>query len=225
MAREILTDDRGMVRAVSYVDKATRSEQQVRCRAVVLAASACESARLLLNSRSSRHSNGLANSSGAVGRYLTDSVGFDVAGYVPALEDTPRHDSDGYGGGHLYMPWWLWDKKDKEFPRGYHIEMGGGFNMPNVGQFHRVCNTQEGYGDSLKAAIRKSYGAVVGLAGRGEMIPNEKSFCEIDPGTVDRWGDSGAPFPFRLDRARDQAGAAHEADVSRRSTRPWAVAC
>ncbi len=68
MARELITDDAGKVTAVSYVDKATRTEKQIRCRAVVVAASACESARLLLNSKSPRFPNGLANSSGVVGR-------------------------------------------------------------------------------------------------------------------------------------------------------------
>ena len=53
----------------------------------VVAASACESARLLLNSRSTLFPNGLANSSGAVGRYLTDSVGSDAGGYFPQLEN------------------------------------------------------------------------------------------------------------------------------------------
>ena len=75
----------GKVTAVSYVDKATRTEKQIRCRAVVVAASACESARLLLNSKSARFSNGIANSTGVVGRYLTDTVGYSLGGYIPAL--------------------------------------------------------------------------------------------------------------------------------------------
>ena len=45
----------------------------------------CESARLLLNSKSSRSRNGLANSSGMVGKYLTDTTGTDVAGFIPAM--------------------------------------------------------------------------------------------------------------------------------------------
>ena len=45
MARELVTDGAGKVKAVSYIDKTTRTEQQIRCRTVVLAASACESAR------------------------------------------------------------------------------------------------------------------------------------------------------------------------------------
>ena len=93
MARELITDGDGKVTAVSYVDKATRTEKQIRCRAVVVAASACESARLLLNSKSSRFPNGLANGSGMVGRNLTDTTGYDLSGHVPALDGLPRHNS------------------------------------------------------------------------------------------------------------------------------------
>jgi choline dehydrogenase-like flavoprotein len=181
MARELIADASGKVTAVSYVDKATRTEQQVRCRAVVVAASACESARLLLNSK-------MANSSGQVGRNLTDTVGYGISGTIPALEGLPIHNSDGIGGMHVYVPWWQWDKKQKDFPRGYHIELGGGFTMPQVGSFHRACREHEGYGKALKQYIRKGYGVTIGLAGRGEMIPNERSYCEIDPKAVDQWG-------------------------------------
>src|SRR5450432_3638289 len=111
MARELITDSSGKVVAVSYIDKDTRTEKQIRCRSVVLAASACESARLLLNSKSSRHPNGLSNSSGVVGRYLTDSTGADMAGVVPDLFNRKRYNEDGVGGMHVYSPWWLDNKK------------------------------------------------------------------------------------------------------------------
>ena len=197
MARELVTDSSGKVTAVSYVDKSSRSEKQIRCRAVVVAASACESARLLLNSKSPRYPNGLANSSGVVGRYLTDTVGSALTGYIPALEGLPRHNSDGIGGMHVYVPWWLWEKKNKEFPRGYHIEFGGGFGMPQLGTFHGACRTFEGYGSKLKDQIRRQYGAFVGMSGRGEMIPNEHSYCDIDPERVDQWGIPVLRFHFR----------------------------
>jgi len=166
MARELVTDASGKVTAVSYVDKATRSEKQVRCRAVVVAASACESARLLLNSKSTRFPNGIANSSGVIGRNLTDSVGYGVSGYVPALAGLPRHNSDGIGGMHVYVPWWLHDDKKKDFPRGYHIEIGGGFGMPLLGSFAGQCARHEGYGKGLKDKLREEYGAFVSFAGR-----------------------------------------------------------
>jgi choline dehydrogenase-like flavoprotein len=188
MARELITDDAGKVTAVSYIDKTTNSEKQVRCRSVVLAASACESARLLLNSKSSRHPQGLANSSGNVGRYLMDTVGFSMSAMVPALSRMPHYNSDGYGS-HLYVPWWGWDKqKELGFPRGYHIEVGGGYGMPGIGSFTGIVNRTEGYGLKMKQAIRDEYGTSVGLSGRGEMIPNEDSYCEIDPEMKDTWG-------------------------------------
>jgi choline dehydrogenase-like flavoprotein len=196
MARELITGENGKVTAVSYIDKATRTEQQIRCRAVVLAASCCESARLLLNSQAPGHSNGLANSSGQLGRNLTDSVGFNLGGQVPALEGMPRYDSDGMGGSHVYMPWWLWDKK-LDFPRGYHIELGGGYGMPGVGSFQYVCSEHEGYGASLKQAIYDDYGTHVSFSGRGEMLPNPHTYCEIDPDVVDRWGIPVLRFHFK----------------------------
>lgn len=196
MVREIITGADGKAKAVSYIDKTTRTEKQINCRVVVLAASACESARLLLNSKSSRHPDGLANSSGSVGRNLTDTVGYSLGGYVPALEGMMKHDSDGYAGGHVYMPWWGLEQKNKDFPRGYHIEVGGGYNMPMLGSFGGVCRSHEGYGAGLKKAILDSYGCSVGFAGRGEMIPNAKSYCDIDPHVVDRWGIPVLRFHF-----------------------------
>jgi choline dehydrogenase-like flavoprotein len=187
MARELVTDQSGRVTAISYIDKTTGSEAQVACRTVVLAASACESARLLLNSKSSRHPQGLSNSSGMVGRYLMDTVGYSASAHVPALSGMPHYNSDGYGS-HLYVPWWLWEKKDLGFPRGYHIEVGGGYGMPGIGSFMGTVNRAEGYGVGMKQAIRDEYGTTIGLSGRGEMIPNERSFCEIDPDVTDRWG-------------------------------------
>src|SRR6202012_259659 len=176
VARELITDGSGKVTAVSYVDKATRTEKQIRCRAVVVAASACESARLLLDSKSPRFPNGIANSSGMVGRNLTDTVGYSLAGNVPALSGMPRHNSDGIDGMHVYVPWWLYGDKNKNFPRGYHIEIGGGFRMPQLGTFSGVCSSFQGYGKQLKDHIYQQYGSDVGFAGRGEMIPNKYSY-------------------------------------------------
>ena len=187
MARELAIDKTGNVEAVSYIEKATGSEQRVYARAFVVAASACESARLLLNSRSPLFPNGLANSSGVVGRYLTDSVGSDLAGHFPQLEKMPPHNHDGAGGMHMYMPWWRFGQKN-DFLRGYHIEFGGGRDMPGVGGFDGVCAEHEGYGIELKQKCRSSYGTTIGFSGRGEMIPNDKSYCDLDPSVVDRWG-------------------------------------
>jgi choline dehydrogenase-like flavoprotein len=198
MAREVTTDDYGLASGISYLDKSDGSDRHLRARVVVLAASACETARLLLNSRSARFPEGLANSSGAVGRYLMDSTGTDAEGYFPQLEEMIPHNEDGAGGMHLYMPWWLNNRK-LDFPRGYHIEFGGGRGMPRFGFLDGIETTPHrgGWGASLKNAYRKYYGATLGFSGRGEMIPNEHSYCEIDPDTVDRWGIPVLRFHFR----------------------------
>jgi len=187
MARELILGKSGNVEAVSYIDKNTRTEQQVRARAFVVGASACESARLLLNSKSKTFPTGLANGSGVIGRYLTDNVGSEGSGYFPVFEKMPPHNHDGVGGMHLYMPWWKFDRKN-EFLRGYHIEFGGGRYLPGIAEFDDICDDFEGYGAALKRKCRQTYGTSIGFAGRGEMIPNPDSYCEIDPEVVDQFG-------------------------------------
>jgi choline dehydrogenase-like flavoprotein len=197
MAREVLVDDRGLAAGISYVNKDDGREYQVRGRVVVLAASACETARLLLNSKSSRFPDGLANSTGNVGKYLTDNTGSDVAGFMPQLMDNVPHNEDGSGGAHLFMPWWL-DNSGLDFPRGYHIEIWGGRRMPGYGFMGGIQRLAGGgYGRQLKEDYRRYYGSIIGFSGRGEMIPNEDSYCEIDPNTVDRWGIPVLRFHFQ----------------------------
>ena len=69
----------------------------------------------------------------------------------------PPHNHDGTGGMHMYIPWWKYDRKN-DFPRGYHIEIGGGRDMPGAGMFDDVCEEFEGYGADLKRTCRKRYG-------------------------------------------------------------------
>jgi choline dehydrogenase-like flavoprotein len=207
MAREVTTDDTGLATGVSYIDKRTGRENHVRAKIVVLAASACESARLMLNSKSSRFPNGMGNTTGNVGRYLTDSTGLGVRALIPKMMDMPPHNEDGAGGAHLFMPWWL-DNKKLDFARGYHIEIGGGRRMPLAGfgsGIHAYAGVDGsgkpinpgGYGAQLKNDYRRFYGATVGFAGRGEMIPNKDSYCELDPAVVDRWGIPVLRFSFK----------------------------
>jgi len=201
MARAVVTGPDGLARGVSYVDKKTRSEVTVKAKVVVLAASCCETARILLNSTSSQFPNGVGNSSGLVGRYLMDTVGTDVGGHLPILEGLPPRNEDGVGGMHMYMPWSLYQEQKAgkmPFARGYHIEMGGGRGMPGVHEFggsERLIGG--GYGAGLKRDLRKLYGSFIGFAGRGEMIPNADSYCELDPVKVDQWGIPVLRFHFK----------------------------
>jgi choline dehydrogenase-like flavoprotein len=197
MAREVTVGRDGRASGVVYIDTQTGREHHVRARIVVLAASACETARLLLNSRSSLFPQGLANSSGHVGRWLNDTTGTWVGGYFPQLMDSVPHNEDGAGGMHMYMPWWL-DNRTLDFPRGYHIEFGGGRGLPAYGVLGGVQNYPAGggWGAQLKRDYRRYYGCTLGFSGRGEMVSNEKSYCEIDADVVDRWGIPVLRFHF-----------------------------
>ena len=189
MVREVTTGPDGLATGVSYIDKRSGADEHVRARVVVLAASAFETARILLNSKSPRSPQGLANASGVIGKYITDTTGASVSGFIPALMDHPPHNEDGIDGAHIFMPWWL-DNRKLDFPRGYHIEVSGGRRQPEAGFMGGIQRYAPGggYGAALKNDYRRYYGATIGFAGRGEMIPNEKSFCEIDPTVKDRFG-------------------------------------
>ena len=192
MVREVRLERSGRARGVAWVDKTTGKSREARARAVVLAASSCETVRILLNSRSAQFPQGLANSSGKLGRYLMDTVGSSVEGQIPLLEDLPPHNEDGASGGHMYAPWWLYREQlagKLGFARGYHIEFGGGRGMPGIGTVAGIeWLTGGSYGRKFKEDARRYYGSFVWFDGRGEMIPNEDSYCELDPKVKDRWG-------------------------------------
>jgi choline dehydrogenase-like flavoprotein len=199
MVREVITNADGLATGVSYINKIDNQEYEVSGRVVILAASTCETARLLLNSKSKRHPNGLANESNVVGKYLHDSTGAAMGGVLPELFGRKRYNEDGVGGMHIYTPWWQ-DNKKLDFPRGYHIEYWGGMSQPAYGfgmgmqgmngkyQVNGITKDAGGYGASLKEDVRFFYGAGVGMAGRGESVPDIKNYCEIDPSVVDKYG-------------------------------------
>jgi choline dehydrogenase-like flavoprotein len=192
MVREVTVDSSGRATGVHYIDKTTRLDEHVGARVVVVAASAAESARILLNSKSTLFPDGVGNGSGLVGKYLMDTVGAGLSGQIPALESMPPHNADGTSAMHLYTPWWLYQEQARgrlDFARGYHIELGGGRQMPGFGTFGGLERFTGGsYGQRFKEDCRRYYGSFVGFSGRGEMIPNEDSYCEIDATQVDQWG-------------------------------------
>jgi choline dehydrogenase-like flavoprotein len=190
MVREVTVDASGKATGVAYIDKTTGKEHQASARVVVLAASACESVRVLLNSKSSLFPNGLGNSSGLVGKYIMDTVGANWSGQIPLLENMPPHNEDGAGGLHVYSPWWLYKEASRlGFARGYHIEFGSGKGMPAAyGQYGHDSGGRTSFGPRMKEEARRYYGSFMSFSGRGEMIPNADSYCEIDPTVVDKWG-------------------------------------
>ena len=217
MVREVLTNSEGKATGVSYINKSDRKEYTLRAKVVVLAASACSSARILLNSKSPQHPNGLGNSGNTVGKYLHDSTGSSRAAFVPDLVNRKMYNEDGVGGMHVYTPWWL-DNKKLDFPRGYHIEVWGGMGMPNYGfgfnanEYNKFFGLKVGgYGNSLRSDVKKYYGSVVGFGGRGESIAMEDNYCEIDPSVVDEFGIPVLRFHYNwTDFERKQAKHMHE---------------
>ncbi len=216
MVREVITDTDGKATGIHYINKEDRKEYQLNAKVVVLAASACGSARILLNSKSKTHPNGLGNSSGLVGKYLHDSTGASRAAFVPDLMNRKIYNEDGVGGLHIYTPWWL-DNSKLDFPRGYHMEIWGGMGMPSYGFGFGSTNlnkyigeTVGGYGDKLREDVKRFYGSIIGISGRGECIAREDNYCEIDPNVVDEFGIPVLRFNYTWsDNERKQARHMH----------------
>ena len=218
MVRTVVTNDEGKATGVSYIDKKDRREYQLRGKVVVLGASACSTARILMNSKSAQHPNGLGNSSDVVGRYLHDSTGASRSAFVPALMNRKKnYNEDGVGGMHIYSPWWL-DNKKLDFPRGYHLEIWGGMGMPSYGFGYNISEMNKyiggdigGYGTKLREDVKRFYGATMGISGRGEAIADKDNRCEIDPNVVDQFGIPVLRFDYKWsDYERNQAKHMHQ---------------
>ena len=217
MVREVLTDQSGKATGIIYINKKDRKEYKLSAKVVVLAASACSSARILLNSKSKQHKDGLGNSSGLVGKYLHDSTGTSRAAFIPALMDRKIYNEDGVGGMHVYSPWWG-DHSKLNFPRGYHLEVWGGMGMPSYGFGFNPNDLNKyiggeigGFGNKLRDDVKKFYGSVVGISGRGECIAREDNYCEIDPDVVDEWGIPVLRFNYTWsDHEKMQAKHMHQ---------------
>lgn len=213
VVREVTVNDEGKATGVSYINKEDRKEYKLKGKVVVMGASACSTARILLNSKSKQHPNGLGNSGDIVGKYLHDSTGSSRAAFIPDMMNRKvSYNEDGVGGMHVYSPWWG-DNSNLDFPRGYHIEVWGGMGMPgygfgfNVNEFNKFFGLPVGgYGNSLRDDVKKYYGSVMGFGGRGEAIARKDNYCEIDPSTVDEWGIPVLRFHYNWsDYERKQA--------------------
>jgi choline dehydrogenase-like flavoprotein len=209
MVRKVTTDDSGKATGVSFVSINDMKEYKLKSNVVVLGASACETSRIMLNSKSKTHPNGIGNSSGVLGHYLHDSTGASRSGIIPDMMGRERYNEDGTGGMHMYTPWWL-DNKKLDFARGYHIEYGGGMGQPSYGAGGNMDSMRKyitdefgkpspngGYGVGLKKDIRQIYGSTVGMSGRGESVPRFDNYCEIDPTVVDKFGIPVLRFNYK----------------------------
>jgi choline dehydrogenase-like flavoprotein len=176
----------GKARGVTYIDTQNRQEYEAHGKAVVLGASLVESVRILFNSRNRDFPQGLANSSGTLGRYLTEHVAFNnIDGYFPQLAGRPSTNDDGPGESCLYIPRYNYGHKDKKkYLRGWRFDFYTGCGMgPGAGA------GLAGFGSSYKKKVKELYPAAISIGGYGEGLAFDWNYLEIDPdGLTDRLG-------------------------------------
>jgi choline dehydrogenase-like flavoprotein len=183
--RVLIDRNSGKARGLSFIDTTNNQEYEVFGKAIVLGASMVESLRILFNSRNPEFPQGLANSSGTLGRYLMEHVAFNqLSGFFPELAGRPSTNDDGPGANSLYIPRFNYGEKNNKFLRGYRFTVETGCSMgPGPGA------ELPGFGSAYKKRIKELYPAAVNIGGYGEGLPFEWNFVEIDPdGLTDRFG-------------------------------------
>lgn len=177
----------GKAKGVAVVDRLTHQELEFTGKIIIVAGSTLESTRLLLNSKSRQHPNGLGNSSGVLGHYLVDHFGgTGASGVLPILAGREPVNEDGKSSGIFVPRFRNLDAKTKhpKFLRGYGFEGGSA-----IGAFPGVAKRLEGFGSEFKKQTRRWYTAPVSLTTRAAMLSRFENFVEIDPGgVVDAWG-------------------------------------
>jgi choline dehydrogenase-like flavoprotein len=173
----------GRASGVRVIDRKTNETREYDGRVVFLCASALGSTKILLNSTSSRFSNGLANSSGTLGEGIMDhhfKVG--ASGTIPGLEDRYYYGNRPNG---IYIPRFRnlsGQDRDAKFLRGYGYQ-GGAYREG----WTRALG-EEGFGTDLKNKIRDPGKWRMYLTGFGEMLPDEDNYVELDAEETDEWG-------------------------------------
>ena len=187
VVREILIDtNTGKAKGVRVVDQNTKQDIEFLSKTVVLCASTLESTRILLNSKSRQHPNGLGNSSGVLGHYLMDHVfPIGVNGVVKQVRGQAYDYSDGRANG-IYVPKFrnVLDDKQTKFIRGYGMQ-----GNATMGYDFQRAKRINGIGAEFKKQVREAPSDVNFFLGCwGEMLADFKNHVRIDEGKVDAWG-------------------------------------
>jgi choline dehydrogenase-like flavoprotein len=193
--REVLVDAAGQARGVAYVERATRREVEVHAKVVVLAASCVETAHIMLNSKSRHWPTGIANSSGQLGRNLTDQLyGSPGYGCLPQLVGQPPRPDNISNSTTTWMPRWqnLDNPRAEKFIRGYSIYLGGGCD-----EFPWHYRRFEGFGSGFKRDIRRYYPATIGALIQAPSLPCPGNYVDIDPERRDAFGIPQLRFHFQ----------------------------
>jgi choline dehydrogenase-like flavoprotein len=210
MVYKVLVDPRtNRASGVLYIDRVTHQPVEVRARAVALCAQAFESTRILLNSSTGEHPNGLGNSSGVLGHYLMDHHGGGASGIVPDMLGTGSETAARRPNGIYVIRFRNTSRgpQTKGFLRGYGYQgyTGASFDFD-----------APGFGEAYKRAIREPRPLTLRLGGFGETLARFENHVAIDPdGLVDAWGIPVLRIDMRFgdnERAmsRDMAASAAE---------------
>jgi choline dehydrogenase-like flavoprotein len=187
IAREILVDREGRARAVSVVSTESKRELEIRARIVAVSCASIESARLLLNSRSPQHPNGLANSNDVVGRYLAGHVTTGVSAYLEDLVGTPPVNNDG-ATDHSYIPRFNLQGKPRDFAGGYHFQVQfASFMVPYQGAH------VHGFGRKFKEEVRFLQPGFFQMGGFGKVVGRPENRVTVDRKRPDAYG---IPIPI-----------------------------
>ncbi len=189
---EVLVDAAsGRARGVRVIDGTTKAEIEFTAQVIFLCASAIESVRILLNSRGPGHRDGLANSSGTLGRYLLDHhTGASARGTIPGFTDTRM---SGKRPNGIYVP---------RFRNVTTVHPGylRGFGMQGQSaraQWQRGRSTP-GFGATFKDSLVHELGPwTLHLSGFGEMLPHADNRVTLDPAVKDAWGIPAARLDVR----------------------------
>jgi choline dehydrogenase-like flavoprotein len=187
VAARILVDDNGLAKGVQYFDRKTGAEQQVLARIVIVGASCVDSTRILLNSKSPQHPNGIGNGSDVIGRYLSEQIRLHVRGYLPTLAGTPTRNDRGIGGEHVYMPRFNHRPgKTRDYLRGFGAQFWN--TGASAGGAHGGSELIPGFGASLKAEIKRRHPAWFEIHPYGEVLPYAHNRITVDASRPDRYG-------------------------------------
>jgi choline dehydrogenase-like flavoprotein len=210
-ARAITVDPAtGKARGVAFVDTVTGRDYEARARAVVVAASTLESARLLLLSASRQHPHGLGNSSRHLGHNFCEHLmGPAVTALVRDRIGAARSIEDGRPGGFYVPRFRNLSEKRSDFIRAYGFEGGSGLTMFPAGA------DAPGFGTAWKQSVRERAGAFISMGGFGEVLSRYENSVSLDPAVKDAWGIPVLRFNYRFGdnerkMAADMAESARE---------------
>ena len=182
MVHKVLMDE-GANRAtgVLYVDRDGKQTRELHARVVILCAQTQESTRVLLNSASREYPNGLANSSGVLGRYLTAHVrSGGGSGEFPSSGAQPTLGGPNKPVG-IYVPRF---RNLKNQPAAKNFLRGYGYEGESSLDFDWDAT---GFGDGFKKSLREPRSSL-DITGFGEVLPRWENRVEIDPAVKDIFG-------------------------------------